>query len=45
VEEEFSELPMWVEEKRHRKFAVVEERVTRILGLTDVDSVLELWEV
>jgi hypothetical protein len=34
-----------LEEKRSRKFAVVEERVTGILGLTDVGSVLEPWEV
>ena len=34
-----------LEVKRSRKFAVVEERVTRILGLTDVGSVLEPWEV
>jgi hypothetical protein len=31
--------------KRSREFAVVEERVTGILGLTDVGSVLEPWEV
>jgi hypothetical protein len=34
-----------LEEKRSRKFAVVGERVTGILGLTDVGSVLEPWEV
>jgi hypothetical protein len=34
-----------LEVKRSRKFAVVEERVRRILGLTDVGSVLEPWEV
>jgi catechol 2,3-dioxygenase-like lactoylglutathione lyase family enzyme len=33
------------EVKRSRKFAVVEEHVTRILGSTDVCSVLEPWEV
>ena len=32
-------------EKRSREFAVVEERVTRILALTDVGSVLGPWEV
>ncbi len=28
-----------------REVAVVEERIMRILGLTDVGSVLEPWEV
>jgi hypothetical protein len=34
-----------LEVKRSRKFAVVEERLAGILGLTDVGSVLEPWEV
>jgi hypothetical protein len=34
-----------LEVKLSRVFAVVEERVTEILGLTDVGSVLEPWEV
>ncbi len=32
-------------EANSRKLAVVEERVTGILGLTDVGSVVEPWEV
>jgi hypothetical protein len=31
--------------KRSREFAVVQVRVKEILGLTDVGSVLEPWEV
>jgi catechol 2,3-dioxygenase-like lactoylglutathione lyase family enzyme len=31
--------------RRSREFTVVEEHLTRILGSTDVDSVLEPWEV
>jgi hypothetical protein len=34
-----------LEVKHSREFAVVDERVTGILGLTDVGSVLEPWEV
>jgi predicted ATP-grasp superfamily ATP-dependent carboligase len=34
-----------VRRERPREFAVVEERLTGILGLTEVGSVLELWEV
>jgi hypothetical protein len=34
-----------LEVKRSREFAIVEERFTGILGLTDVGSVLESWEV
>jgi hypothetical protein len=34
-----------LEVKYSREFAVVDERVTGILGLTDVGSVLEPWEV
>jgi hypothetical protein len=34
-----------LEDKRSREFAVVEERVTEILGLTEVGLVLEPWEV
>src|ERR671911_2097954 len=34
-----------LEVKHSREFAVVEERVAGILGLTDVGSVLEPWEV
>jgi len=34
-----------LEVKRSRKFAVVEERVKGILGLTDVGSIVGPWEV
>jgi hypothetical protein len=34
-----------LEVRRSREFTVVEEHVTRILGSTDVGSVLEPWEV
>jgi hypothetical protein len=33
-----------LEVKHSREFTVVEEHVTRILGSTDVGSVLEPWE-